>query len=62
MSPFKANPSLFVRALVALMLLIGIGFATWLIATPGLHAASQLVLLDFHQPDRQSTAEPEEDR
>ena len=54
MSPFKTNRSLFVRTLVALMLLIGIGFATWLIATPSLQAASQARTADFHQPDRQS--------
>jgi uncharacterized repeat protein (TIGR01451 family) len=50
MSPFKTNRSLFVRTLIALMLLIGIGFATWLIATPSLHAASQLVPLTFTSP------------
>src|SRR5512139_633948 len=50
MSQFKMNQSLFVRAIMALVLLIGIGFATWLLATPTLNASSRLAPLTFTSP------------
>jgi uncharacterized repeat protein (TIGR01451 family) len=50
MSHFKTNQSLFVRAIMALVLLSGIGFATWLLSTPSLRASSQLAPLTFTSP------------
>ena len=50
MSQLKNNRSLFVRAIMALVLLAVIGFATWLLSTPSLRAASHLESLTFVSP------------
>ncbi len=50
MSHPKMNQSVFVRAIIALVLLAGIGFATWLLSTPSLRASSQLAPLTFTSP------------
>ena len=50
MSKSTRNRSLFVRAVIALALLAGIGFATWLLSTPSLRASSQLAPLTFISP------------
>jgi uncharacterized repeat protein (TIGR01451 family) len=50
MSKPKLNQSLFVRTIMALVLLAGIGFATWLLSTPSLNASSRLAPLTFTSP------------
>ena len=50
MSHLNSNRSPFVRAIIALTLLAGLGFATWLLATPALNASSQLAPLTFTSP------------
>ena len=50
MSHFKTNRSLYVRAIIALTLLAGLGFAAWLLSTPSLNAASRLSALTFASP------------
>jgi uncharacterized repeat protein (TIGR01451 family) len=50
MSKPKLNQSLFVRTIMVLVLLAGIGFATWLLSTPSLNASSRLAPLTFTSP------------
>jgi uncharacterized repeat protein (TIGR01451 family) len=50
MSQSKMSQSLFVRAIIALSLLAGIGLGTWLLSTPSLNAASQLAPLTLTSP------------
>jgi uncharacterized repeat protein (TIGR01451 family) len=50
MSKPTRNQSLFVRAVIALTLLAGTGFATWLLSTPSLSAAGNLAPLTFISP------------
>ena len=50
MSPSKMSQSLFVRAIIALSLLAGIGLGTWLLSTPSLNAASHLAPLTLLSP------------
>jgi uncharacterized repeat protein (TIGR01451 family) len=50
MSPFKSAYSLFVRVIMAVALLSGIGFATWMFSSPILNASSQPAPLTFTSP------------
>jgi large repetitive protein len=50
MSPSKMSLSLFVRAIIALSLLAGIGLGAWLLSTPSLNAASRLAPLTLASP------------
>ncbi len=50
MSNSKLNQSLFARMILALVLLVGIGFVAWLLSTPSLDAASRLAPLTFTSP------------
>jgi uncharacterized repeat protein (TIGR01451 family) len=50
MSQPQSNQSVFVRAIMALALLAGIGLATWLLSTPSLRASSNLAPLTFTSP------------
>ena len=50
MSQSKIRQSLFVRAIIALSLLAGIGLGTWLLSTPSLKAASYLTPLTLLSP------------
>ena len=50
MSHSKMSQSSFVRAIIALALLAGIGFGAWLLSTPSLQAASQLAPLTLISP------------
>ena len=50
MSRFNSNRSSFVRAIMALVLLAGSGFAAWLSSTPSLSASARLAPLTFTSP------------